>query len=185
MPTILVAPKYGSNNGKVGDEPHGFDSYNFLRERVIGKRITVPKPLNPTDQKRQHSLFGELQTIYTRISLFDEDNQDLGILSLKNGMVRLRPVKTPRVNPSQYVQELLSIEKEISNLGIGIWKNDGFVRELPVSFNPHELIAIGEFDAIVENIKNSTTLTFFLLPDHQLVSVKLSGIRPTPHTSIE
>ena len=37
----LVAPKFGSNDGRIKDEPCGYESWNFLRSFCIGKRVLV------------------------------------------------------------------------------------------------------------------------------------------------
>ena len=37
----LVAPKFGSPDGQVQDEPHGFESWQFMRNQTIGRVIYV------------------------------------------------------------------------------------------------------------------------------------------------
>lgn len=176
----LVAPKFGLPDGKIKDEPYGYDSWNFLRKLCIGKRVLVSSSFKNTDNKRFHPSFGHLPISFTTVRLFDEEqnNPDVGILATKSGWVKLRPHMNIS-NSNTYLNTLRSEEEAAKNSKIGIWSDkEGFVRDLPVDFTDEDIFSQREFKAIVKGLVNATTLSLFLLPRHLQVQVQLAGCKP-------
>ena len=173
----LIAPKYGKTDGKIRDEPHAFDSWNFLRNLCIGQRVLVAPPTHPSkDLQRTHPAFGRMPVIFTRVSLITKDNQnqDIGLTCVQNGWVRIRA--PPRTRDS-YINALYSGESSAKAKKLGIWRPNGFIRPLPVSFDTNTLLRISEFDAIVETVINGTTVALFLMPNHEHIIFQIAACR--------
>jgi len=172
----LIAPKFGRNDGSSIDEPHAFDSWNFLREISIGERVMVPSNCRPTDQVRAHPSFGQLPTTFTRVLLYDKNEMDLGIAACKAGFVKVRPLPAEKTT-QPYIKQLLEAEEFARANNLGIWRENGMVRRLPVKVNPENILAQHEYDIIIEGVKNGTTLTAYLMPNHEYIYIRLAGCR--------
>ena len=166
----LVAPKFGSPDGQVQDEPHGFESWQFMRNQTIGRIIYVKPQSKKNDLYRSHPAFGKLSVMFGKVTIY---NYDLGLLCVRNGWVRIRAPP----NTNAYIQELVKCEQEARKEKLGIWGPNGYVRKLPVPFDPKNLISIWEFDAIVDSVVNGTTLSLFLLPEHQHIIFRVAACR--------
>lgn len=175
----LIAPKFGKTDGQVKDEPHAYDSWNFLRNLCIGQRVLVAPPVNKPEMSRKHPAFGQMPVFFSRVFLCSRGEEDVGLICVEAGWVRIR---SPRVRDS-YVNSLFAGEANAKRENLGIWRQNGFVRNLPVEYDRDELLRIGEFDAIVENVINGTTLALFLLPHHEHILFQVAGCRGLPARS--
>ena len=170
----LIAPKFGKTDGQVKDEPHGFDSWNFLRNLCIGQRVSVTPPANKPEMTRKHPAFGQMPVFFSRVGLCSKDGvSDVGLFCVEAGWVRIR---SPRVRDA-YVNSLYAGEASAKRQNLGIWRENGFVRNLPVRYDAADLLAIGEFDAIVENVINGTTVALFLMPHHEHIVFQVAACR--------
>jgi endonuclease YncB( thermonuclease family) len=169
----LIAPRYGKTDGQIRDEPHAYESWDFLRTLCIGQCVLVAPPTNRTDLTRSHPAFGKLPVIFTRVKLCARNNEDVGLICATSGWIKIR---APRGRDS-YVTSLYSAEAAAKRQNLGIWRPRGFVRPLPVSYNSQDLIDKGEFDAVVESVINGTTLALFLLPRHEHIIFQIAGCR--------
>lgn len=170
----LIAPKFGSPDGQIRDEPYGFESWNFMRKLTIGKNISVIPQQRKSDLNRSHPSFGKLSVYFGKISLLDgPENNDIGLTCVKAGWVKIR---SPRQR-DEYILSLFAGESDAKKAGVGIWRNEGTVRKLPVSFTPEALIEHGEYEAIVDSVVNGTTLALFLLPKHEHIIFRIAACR--------
>ncbi|KAH0787114.1 Tudor domain containing protein [Histomonas meleagridis] len=173
----LIAPKFGSSNGKIKDEPHGFESWDFLRKKCLGCHVQIFSTSRPRNNTT-HTIFGELPVTFTRVSLFMDNTKqkDLGLLVVEEGMVKLRDdIKSEN---SYYLQQLQKAQEEAKKKKIGIWaEQSGFIRPLPVSYSVSEILMQQKYRAIVEGVVNGTTFSLFLMPSHILIQFQLAGCR--------
>ena len=170
----VIAPKFGKNDGSTGDEPHAYESWDFLRNLCIGQKVLVMPPANKTEYTRSHPSFRDkMPVFFSRVFLCSRGEEDVGLICVEEGWVKIR---APKVRDS-YVSSLFAGEANAKRKNIGIWRPNGFVRHLPVDYDPQELLDISEFDAIVENVMNGTTLALFLLPNHELIKFQIAGCR--------
>lgn len=169
----LIAPKYGSTDGTIHDEPHAFESWNFLRNLCIGQRVLVAPPTNKPDLSRSHPAFGRMPVFFSRVSLCSRSNDDVGLICVEAGWVHIR---SPRIR-DKYVNSLFAGEDAAKRQKIGIWRPNGFIRSLPVKYDPLDLVDQGEFDAIVESVINGTTVALFLLPRHEHIIFQIAACR--------
>ena len=171
----LIAPKYGKTDGTLHDDPHGYESWNFLRNLCIGQPVLVYPPLNKTQLTRMHPCFGKMPVIFTRVSLPNSSSSqnDVGLICVEAGWVKIR---APKMRDS-YVNSLFSAEAHAKQNHLGIWRPNGFIRPLPVHYNTENLLNIAVFDAVVENIINGTTIALFLLPKHEHIIFQIAACR--------
>lgn len=172
----LIAPKFGRSDGSFPDEPHGYNSWEYLRDLCINKRVLVDQN-QQTNQTRMHPAFGYLPVTYTRVHL-NETKEDVGELACRNGWVKLRDTKNQYHKSSQYVDQLRKAQEDAKANKLGIWADgEGFVRHLPVKANVDEILAQREFDCNVDGLRAATILSVFLLPNHQNVYITLAGCK--------
>lgn len=172
----LVAPKFGSPDGQILDEPHGYNSWEFMRQICIGKSIIVKPQPQKGQLYRTHPSFGRLQVIFGRVMVYDYTHSqyiDVGLLCVSNGWVRIRSPP----NTNSYIQNLINNEYYAKSNKLGIWRQNGFVRKLPVHYDAQHLISVSEYYAIVDSVVNGTTLSLFLLPDHQHIIFRVAACR--------
>ena len=178
----LVAPKFGRPDGKYQDEPFGYDSWAYLRDMCIGKRVLVTTS-HQTLQTRTHPAFGKepLPVIFTRITLNDTQ-QDVGLEMCKAGWVKLREPKpnTHFTNEQlQYINELKEAQAEAQEKKLGMWSGEkGFVRPFPITANVEDILARREFYCNIDQIKSTCSFSVFVLPTHENIIITLPGIRP-------
>lgn len=167
----VYAPRYGSNNGEKPDEPHGCESFEFLRAMCIGERVTIPSNGKQGERYRGHSVFGKLPVIFKRVFLTDKGNKDVGLITTSEGWTQVRG---PKFRDS-YTGQLKAAQKRAQEEGRGIWRPNGIIRQLPVRFEPERLLRIKAFDALVEGVLNGTTLTLFLIPNNEYIFFQIAG----------
>jgi len=182
----LMAPKFGRPDGKYQDEPFGYDSWAFLRDNCIGKRVLVTEA-HTTMQNRTHPAFGKepLPVIFTRIRLNDTD-EDVGLLMCKAGWVKMREAK-PNTHFSnealEYMDQLKAAQEEAERNKRGMWSGQpGFIRPFPIRCNPDDIMARREFDCNIDQIKSTNSFSVFVLPTHENINITLPGIRPLKNT---
>jgi staphylococcal nuclease domain-containing protein 1 len=168
----VIAPKYGKTDGTVRDEPHAFDSWDFLRNLCIDQPVIVTPPTNKPDLTRSHPAFGKMPVFFSRVRLQRRD-EDVGLTCVTNGWVRIRA--PPNRSRDTYVSSLYAGEAAARRQNLGVWRPNGFVRQLPVSFSAQRLLDEGEFDAIVESVYNGSTLALFLLPRHERIVFQIAA----------
>lgn len=170
----IVAPRLGSFDGKSPDEPHAYAAFDFTRKTTIGARVVLYIAGNAkTNMKRHHPNFGQLPVIFAKVSLFDKENKDLGILLVETGWARVRSSKIE----DEYTQTLMELQETAKESKIGHWAENGMIRELPAIVEPAKLLKTKEFDAIVEMVINGSTYSVWLLPNFELITLQLAGIK--------
>ncbi|OHS96532.1 Tudor domain containing protein [Tritrichomonas foetus] len=169
----VIAPKYGKTDGKIRDEPHAYESWNFLRNLCIGQPVLVSPPTNKPNLTRTHPAFGRMPVIFTRVALCSRNNSDVGLICVESGWVHIR---APRARDS-YVNSLFAGEAAAKAKKIGIWRPNGFIRPLPVRYDNEKLLSISKFDAVVETVINGTTVALFLMPNHEHIIFQIAACR--------
>lgn len=167
----VCAPRYGSNNGDKLDQPHGCESFEFLRQLCVGQRITIPQNGRPSERTRGHSIFGQLPVVFRHVSLCNQDNKDVALITTRAGWTRVRQ---PNYT-DDYIESLLDAQKKAQAENIGIWRPNGIVRHLPVRYDPEIIVKTKYYNALVEGVLNGTTLTLFLLPRNEYIFFQIDG----------
>ncbi|OHT05419.1 Tudor domain containing protein [Tritrichomonas foetus] len=167
----VCAPRYGSNNGDKNDEPHGCESFEFLRKLCIGQRVSVPQTGRVADRSRGHSIFGKLPVVFRHVTLCDQDNKDIALTTTRAGWTRVRPPKYK----DEYVDVLLEAQTKAQEERRGIWRPNGIIRQLPVRYDPEIIAKTKYYNALVEGVLNGTTLTLFLQPRNEYIFFQIAG----------
>ncbi|XP_014501824.1 ribonuclease TUDOR 1 [Vigna radiata var. radiata] len=173
----LMAPRLARRDGV--DEPFAWESREFLRKLCIGKEVTFRVDYNVPAINRD---FG---TVFL-------GDKNVAVLAVSEGWVKIREHGQQKGEASPYLAELLRLEEQAKQEGLGRWSKvpgaaEASVRNLPRSAigDPSNLDAMGllaankgfPMEAIVEQIRDGSTLRIYLLPQFQFVQVFVAGIQ--------
>ncbi|XP_073159229.1 ribonuclease TUDOR 1 [Henckelia pumila] len=176
----LMAPKLGAPHRGSIDEPFAWDSREFLRKLCIGKEVTFKVDYTVASINRE---FG---------SVFLGDNINVALAVVAAGWAKVKDVGQQKGEASPYLAELLRLEEQAKQQGVGRWSrvpgaSEASVRNLPPSamsdpgsFDAVALLAANRgspLEAIVDHVRDGTTLRVHLLPDFQYVQVFVAGIQ--------
>ncbi|XP_022736123.1 ribonuclease TUDOR 1 [Durio zibethinus] len=173
----LIAPRLARRGGV--DEPFAWESREYLRKLCIGKEITfridyaVP------------SIGREFGSVYL-------GNQNVAMLAVSEGWAKVREQGQQKGEASPFLAELLRLEEQAKQQGLGRWSKvsgaaEASIRNLPPSAigDPSNLDAMGllaankgsSMEGIVEQVRDGSTVRIYLLPDFQFVQVFVAGIQ--------
>jgi staphylococcal nuclease domain-containing protein 1 len=161
------------------DEPFAWESREFLRKLCIGKEVTFRVDYTAPNVGRE---FG---TVY-----LGDKNVAYSIIAA--GWARVKEQGPKGGEPSPYLTELLRLEEVAKQQGLGRWSKEPgaaeeSIRDLPPS-------AIGEasgfdakgfavankgksLEAIVEQVRDGSTVRVYLLPSFQFVQIYVAGVQ--------
>nr|XP_018439421.1 PREDICTED: staphylococcal nuclease domain-containing protein 1-like [Raphanus sativus] len=175
----LMAPKLARRGGI--DEPFAWESREFLRKLCIGKEVTFK-----VDYKVEAIAGREFGSVYL-------GNENLAKLVVQNGWAKVRePGQQNQDKVSPYIAELLQLEEMAKQEGLGRWSKvpgaaEASVRNLPPSavgdsgnFDAMGLLAASKgkpMEAIVEQVRDGSTIRVYLLPEFQFVQVFVAGLQ--------
>jgi hypothetical protein len=113
----LQAPRFGSPDGSITDEPHAWDSWNFLRELSLGKRVTLSRDLISNRPTVRHLAFPDaIPGTVARVQIIN--GGDLARASIVSGWGRFfRPRAAS--STSRCLKELSDASDEAEQRGIG------------------------------------------------------------------
>ncbi|GFZ17287.1 TUDOR-SN protein 1 [Actinidia rufa] len=170
----LIAPRLARRGGV--DEPFAWESRENLRKLCIGKDVTFRVDYTVSSIGRE---FG---------SVFLGD-KNVSLLVVADGWAKVREQKG---DASPFLAELLRLEEQAKQQGLGCWSrapgaSEASIRNLPPSaigdssnFDAMGLLASNKgspMQAIVEQVRDGSTLRVYLLPDFQFVQVFVAGIQ--------
>lgn len=176
----LVAPRLARKNSD--DEPFAWESREFLRKLCIGQEVIFKVDYEVPSINRE---FG---------SVFIGD-KNVACLAVAAGWAKVREVREQsqqKAEVSPFIAELLQLEEQAKQQGVGRWSkvpgaSEAAIRNLPPSAvgDPSNLDAMSllaankgrPMEAIVEQVRDGSSLRVFLLPDFQFVQVFVAGIQ--------
>ncbi|KAL8502173.1 hypothetical protein ACS0TY_021331 [Phlomoides rotata] len=178
----LMAPKLAPRRGGL-DEPFAWESREFLRKLCIGKEVTFRVDYTVPSINRE---FG---------SVFLGD-KNVALLVVSAGWAKVREQGQQKGEASPFLAELLRLEEQAKEQGLGRWSrvpgaSEAAIRDLPPSavgdssnFDAMALLAAKKgspLEAIVDQVRDGSTIRVYLLPDFQHVQVFVAGIQaPSP-----
>ncbi|XP_021721217.1 ribonuclease TUDOR 2-like [Chenopodium quinoa] len=190
----IIAPRLARRDGE--DEPFAWESREYLRKLCIGKEVVFKTESNTSAKQIPGREFA---------SVMLADGSDVAKLVVQQGWAK---VKTPSKNEANSdFTELLALEEKAKQQGLGKWSevpgaSEASIRNLP----PSAMDASTNFDvvaftsenkgrslqAVVEQVRDGSTLRVYLLPEFQYVQVFVAGIqcpsmgrRPFPERIVE
>lgn len=173
----LIAPRLARRGGV--DEPFAWESREYLRKLCIGKEIAFRVDYTVPSIGRE---FG---------SVFLGD-KNVSLLVVSEGWAKVREQGQQKGEASPFLPELLRLEEQAKQDGLGRWSKvpgaaEAAIRKLPPSAigDPSNLDAMGllaankgrPMEAIVEQVRDGSTIRVYLLPEFQFVQVFVAGIQ--------
>lgn len=172
----IVAPKLGrraiSNAEETKDEPYAWEAREFLRKKLIGENvwIIVEKPPNTSR---------EYGCIYLGKDTASGENVTESLVSEGLATVRREGI---RQGPEQ--QRLIELEDAAKAAGKGKWASTGsqeHVRDIKWTIdNPRHFVdkcGNKPMKAVIEHVRDGSTVRAFLLPDFYHITLMITGIR--------
>ncbi|XP_014370045.2 staphylococcal nuclease domain-containing protein 1 [Papilio machaon] len=166
----LARQKTVNNNTETKDEPFGWEAREFLRKKLVGKVVTftAEKPPNATRE-------------YGSIWIGKDPTKDENVIEslLAEGLVKIRD--SSRNFPP--MKKLVEIEDAARAQGKGLWGTDiqKHVRDIKWTIdNPKQFVNKHNgqpIKAIMEYVRDGSTVRLTLLPDYYTISLMMSGIR--------
>ncbi|XP_017057895.1 staphylococcal nuclease domain-containing protein 1 [Drosophila ficusphila] len=172
----VLAPKLARRPGAGGDEtkdePWAWESREFLRKKLIGVEVTFTFD-KPANSNREYG--------FVWIGKDKETGENVVESIVREGLVSVR--REGRPTPEQ--QTLIELEDQARAAGRGKWATNASpadkVRNIKWSHeNPAHLVDIYEgkpVKAIIEHVRDGSTVRAFLLPDFHYITLMISGIR--------
>ncbi|EPS63110.1 hypothetical protein M569_11676, partial [Genlisea aurea] len=177
----LLAPKLARRGGV--DEPFAWESREFLRKLCIGKEVTFRVDYTVPSINRE---FG---------SVFLGD-KNVAFLVVAAGWAKVKEQGQQKGEVSPFIAELLPLEEQARQQGLGRWNrasgaSESSIRDLPPSaigdssnFDAVALLASKKgcpLEAIVDQVRDGSTIRVYLLPEFQHVQVFVAGVQsPSP-----
>ncbi|KHG06599.1 Snd1 [Gossypium arboreum] len=173
----LISPKLARRGGV--DEPFAWNSREYLRKLCIGKEVIFRVEYSVP------SIAREFGSVYL-------GDKNVAMLVVSEGWAKVRGQGQQKGEVSPYVAELLHLEEQAKQQGLGQWSKvpgaaEASIRNLPPSAvgDPSNLDAMGllaenkgrSMEAIVEQVRDGSTVRVYLLPDFQFVQVFVAGIQ--------
>ncbi|KAJ6339433.1 hypothetical protein OIU77_007407 [Salix suchowensis] len=161
------------------DEPFAWDSREYLRKLCIGQEVTFKVDYAVPSIGRE---FG---------SVFLGD-KNVALLVVSEGWAKVREQGQQKGEASPFLAELLRLEEQAKQQGLGKWSkapgaSEAAIRNLPPSaigdsgnFDAMGLLAANKgrpMQCIVEQVRDGSTIRVYLLPDFQFVQVFVAGIQ--------
>ncbi|CAI0449766.1 unnamed protein product [Linum tenue] len=173
----LMAPKLARRGGV--DEPFAWGSREFLRKLCIGKEVTFKVDYAVP------SIGREFGTVFL-------GDKNVAALVVSEGWAKVREQASQKGDASPFHAELLRLEEQAKEQGLGRWDKDpgaaeASIRDLPPSaigdasyLNAEAFLAENKgkpMECIVEQVPNGSTIRVYLLPDFQFIQVYVAGVQ--------
>ncbi|XP_065668229.1 staphylococcal nuclease domain-containing protein 1 [Hydra vulgaris] len=172
----VVAPRLskrpGGNVETAADEPYAWESREFLRKKLIGKEIEFFIEYKVPGSGREYgciflkSSSGELQSI-------TEELVSEGLVEVRRGGIK----------PSDDQTKLIELEDQAKASKKGKWSGETteHVRNITWNIeNPRLFVDQKKgkpINAVIEMVRDGSTIRAFLLPTFEYVTVSITGIK--------
>ncbi|BFF99855.1 staphylococcal nuclease domain-containing protein 1 [Drosophila madeirensis] len=172
----VLAPKLARRPGAGGDEtkdePWAWESREFLRKKLIGVEVTFTFD-KPANSNREYG--------FVWIGKDKETGENVVESIVREGLVSVR--REGRPTPEQ--QTLIELEDQARAAGRGKWSHNVSavekVRNIKWAHeNPAHIVDVyggKPVKAIIEHVRDGSTVRAFLLPDFHYITLMISGIR--------
>ncbi|XP_066992984.1 staphylococcal nuclease domain-containing protein 1 [Anabrus simplex] len=172
----ITAPKLArraiAGGEETKDEPYAWEAREFLRQKLVGEEVifTVEKPPNSTR---------EYGCIYLGKDIGSAEN--ITELLVSEGLVSVR---RDGVRPSPELTRLVELEEAARSQGKGKWSTTNgqeHIRDIKWTIeNPRNFVdkcGRKPIKAVIEHVRDGSTVRAFLLPDFYHITLMISGIR--------
>nr|CAG4651604.1 EOG090X01F7 [Triops cancriformis] len=172
----INAPRLGrratANAEESKDEPFAWEAREFLRKKVIGKEVVFSVEYKVPASGREYG--------YLFLGKDAQTGENLVESLISEGLVSVR--SEGRGSPE--LSRLVDLENTAKSAGKGKWAQQGVqdhARDIKWTIeNPRNFVdKFGgkPVQAVVEHVRDGSTVRLFLLPDHYHITLMISGIR--------
>ncbi|XP_053623818.1 staphylococcal nuclease domain-containing protein 1 [Plodia interpunctella] len=167
----LARQRTANNDVETKDEPYAWEAREFLRKKLVGKEVIF------TAEKPPNSATREYGSVWAGKDPTKDENVTETLLA--EGLVKVR--EGGRNIPQ--LKRLVEIEDVAKSQGKGIWASDlqDHVRDIKTSIeNPKQFVNKHNghpIKAIIEYVRDGSTVRLCLLPDYYQITLMMSGIR--------
>jgi len=173
MLSHIQAPRLATKRGPMGaetyepDQPFAFEAREFLRKKVIGKEVCFL-----SEAKTQSNT--DIGQLYL--------GKDVTSENVNEALIEAGVVEVRRYKASEEENRLVALEDAAKSKGIGKFTKDSTgIRDIKWTVdNPVKFVDSFKYkpvDAIIEYVKDGSTVRALLLPSFHVVTVQLSGLR--------
>nr|QBI71269.1 ebna2 binding protein P100 [Daktulosphaira vitifoliae] len=174
----IIALKFGrrpANNDPsakgTDDEPFAFEAREFLRKKLVGKKVFF-KTAGQVPGSGKPRYYGDIYYPTLENNIVNE--------LVENGLVTVKTVKSN--NPAADLQTLIDLQNKAKAAKLGKWdgstknalKKSGVIEDVEVFLKKN---AKKRIKAIVESVIDGSTIKLMLLPEGQMITLYLSGIK--------
>jgi len=163
----------GGNSEETKDEPFAWEAREFLRKKLIGKEVVFTVEYKVPSTGREYGF------LYLGKDVASGENIIESLVS--EGLVSVRQ---EGVRGSAELTHLVEIEATAKAAGKGKWASSGLqdhVRNIKWTVeNPRQLVDKFKgkpIQAVVEHVRDGSTIRAFLLPDFYHITLMVSGVR--------
>lgn len=167
----VVAPRTArratSNAPETTDDPYGWESREFLRKKVIGKEVLFTVETKTSTGR-------EYGSIYLGKDIATGEN--LTEVMVAEGLVAVRRENIRESN-------LIDLEETARSQGKGKWASDDAKHVRSVKWTCENMRSFVDkakgkpIEAVIEHVRDGSTVRCFLLPDFHYITLMISGIR--------
>jgi len=154
------------------DEPFAWECREFLRKKLIGKEVFFYKEYTVPGSGREYGC--------VFVKKADGGLENIAEQLVANGLVEVRRRGS---NPSEDEANLVSLEDEAKVKKIGKWADDASDQIRAITWNIESpRLFVDEkkgkpIDAVIEMVRDGSTVRAFLLPSFDYVTVMMTGIK--------
>lgn len=153
------------------DEPWAWHSREYLRKRLVGETVNFVKDFTAASN-RDHGRIYLGGTSMATAENMNESAVAAGWLEVRQGKV-----------VDEQTQKLLDLQEQAKANKLGKWNDDlsGSVRD--IKWNIHDARSLVDHykqqkvEAVIEQVRDGTTVRAFLLPNYEYITLQLSGVR--------
>ncbi|EGT54560.1 hypothetical protein CAEBREN_06656 [Caenorhabditis brenneri] len=170
----VSAPRLGRRPTETSpatpDEAFAWQAREYLRNKLVGQFVTFVRDFTASSGRDHGRIY------IGGTSPADAENVTEGAVS--EGLLEVRQGKIA----DEYTTKLLELQEQAKAASRGKWGSGaGTIREVRwVVDNPRELVdkyAQKPVDAVIEMVRDGSTVRAFLLPDFEYITLQLSGVR--------
>lgn len=167
-PRLGRAPK---DSAVEPDQPYAFEAREFLRKKCVGKEVIFVKEATTSSGT-------DRGTLYLGKDISTAENMNEALISA--GLVEVRRLNKPNEEEAR----LVALEEQAKSSGLGKWSKDpeaSHVRDVKYTLENAKSFVDSHkqkpIDAIIEYVRDGSTVRALLLPSMHNVTIQLSGIK--------
>lgn len=184
MLSHINAPRLGRRLGNSADavieqdQPYAFEAREFLRNKLIGKEVCFVQ-----EAKTNSNI--DIGTLY--------EGRDTNGVNINEGLIEAGLVEVRRFKANDEENRLVTLEEHAKSQEKGRWSKTtpetDHVRDVKWSVeNPTNFVDSFRgkpVNAIIEYVKDGSTVRALLLPSYHMVTVQLAGIKAPGFKRVE